>query len=283
MKIFLSLVTLGVLAFVIHKLGAKKIVHEIEDKIFTHHTSTKNENTQEQNSELSHASVQNSELAADTKTVADLEVANKDVLERIKKLQDANKWSVKDDKGFYYSIDSKGEIFSGGNSSEEYEVMAKQLADYNAKKDVLTKKIAGESAAEQKQSLELPLALKAIIESIKSKFVHKSSLDEDEQNDEGQNNNQDEGDNYGGHYSDGGGYGGGAAMPYTSPFPPLTPAQAAVISPAVVAPVTPLTVTQTPAPILPPFHFNPRGFFNNPMHLINHTGASARMFRRRHR
>src|ERR1700757_4060395 len=205
MKIFLSLVTLGVLAFVIHKLGAKKIVHEIEDKIFTKHTENsstndtpkKDENITAQNAASGNAPVQNSELAADTKTLSDLDAANKDVLERIKKLQDANKWGVKDDKNFYYSIDSKGEIFSGGNSSEEYEVMAKQLADYNAKKDVLTKKIAGESAAEQKQSLELPLALKAIIESIKSKFVHKSSLDEDEQNDDGQNNNQDEGDNYG--------------------------------------------------------------------------------------
>jgi hypothetical protein len=279
MKIFLSVVTLGVLAFIIHKLGAKKIVHEIEDKFSIHHTSKKDENIAAQNSALSNAPVQNSELSTDTKTLTDLEAANKDVLDRIKKLQDANKWGVKDDTGFYYSVDSKGEIFSGDNSSEEYEVMLKQLADYNAKKDELTKKITAESAAPQKQSLELPLAIKAIIESIKLKFAHKSSLDDDE---ETQSNN-DEGDNYGGGtYSDGGGYGGGG-MPYMPPFAPLTPAQAAVISPAVVAPVTTITATPLTPFTPPPFHFNPRGFFNNPIQLVNHTGATGRMFRFRRR
>jgi len=282
MKIFLSLVTLGVLAFVVHKLGAKKIVNEIEDKLSIHHASTKTEDTPVQNSELSNAPVQNSELPADTKTLSDLEAANKDVLDRIKKLQDANKWDVKDDKGFYYSIDSKGEIFSGDNSSEEYEVMAKQLADYNTKKDELTKKIAAESSSSEKHSLELPLAVKAIIESIKLKFSHKSSLDEEEQTDDEQNSNYDNENNYeGGNYSDGNNNGGGGALPYVSPLPPITPTQATVISPALV---TPVTVTSAPAPILPPFHFNPRNFFNNPMHLVNTTGASARMsggFRRR--
>ncbi|MFI5141090.1 MAG: hypothetical protein ACHQII_01930 [Bacteroidia bacterium] len=278
MKIFLSIVTLGALAFIIHKLGAKKIVQEIEDKFSTNHTSKKDDNTE----------AQKQELIADTKTVAELEAANKDLLDRIKKLQDANKWGVKDDKGFYYSVDSKGEIFSGDNSSDEYEVMEKQLADYNAKKDELTKKIAAETPA-QKQSLELPLAVKAIIESIKLKFSHKSSLDEngDEQNDDGQNQDEqnsysDNENNYGnGNYSDGGGYGGGGgAMPYVSPFPPLTPAQAAIISPAIVAPVTAITPTPLAAPFTPPhFHFNPRGIvFNNPLHVTNNTGATARMF-----
>jgi hypothetical protein len=284
MKIFLSIVTLGVLALIIHKLGAKKIVHEIEDT-FSSHTENNNEQ----------APAQNSDLATDAKTLADLENNNKDLVSRIKKLQDANKWNVKDANGFYYSVDSKGEIFSGGNSSEEYETMAKQLADYNAKKEELTKKIAAESSAADKQ-----LAIKAIIESIKLKFSHKSSLDDDgqsadEQNDEGQNNDDDaennysdntysDGGDYGGGYGGGyGGSGGGGATPYIPPFPPLTPAQAAIISPVIAAPVTPLTTvtaTPAPAPMITPFHFNPKRFFINPMHLANPVGASAR-FRRR--
>jgi len=278
MKIFFSLVALGALAFIIHKLGAKKIVHEIEDKLHIKHTESNTETKTE-----------NTQLITDTKTLTDLEAANKDVLDRIKKLQDANKWGVKDDKGFYYSVDSKGEIFSGDNSSDEYEVMVKQLADYNAKKDELTKKIATETPA-QKQSLELPLAVKAIIESIKLKFSHKSSLDDedtpndDEQNQDEQNNNYDNENNYGGNYSDGGGYGGGGAMPYMPPFPPLTPAQAAVISPAIVAPVTAITPTPLAAPIIPHFHFNPNSIpFYNPLHATNNTGATARMFGYRRR
>jgi|GEM_PF-3351804 len=224
MKYLFSLAVLAALAFVIRKLGLKK-VEQIGKSIlesFKEEPAPKTAETKP---------VENKELAGDQASLAALEIIYKDVLAKISTLQQEQKWGVKDDNGFYYSIDKDGVLFSGANSTDEYNTMVQQLKDYTDKKAVLTKKIAGETT--QTQSLELPLELQAILSAIKAKLhysVDEDSNDNNEQDTNTDNDNSDYG-SYGSYGNDGGGSGGGGYFPY---------------QPAVVTPVTTTTPVNTP-------------------------------------
>jgi hypothetical protein len=235
MKIIFSLVLLGALALIIRKLGLKKteeLAKEVAKEVAlapfkaaAHIIKATETNTD------ANKTADDKELATDQASLAALETEYKSVLDKIATLQHEQKWGVQDEHGFYYSIDKDGVLFSGGNSTEEYNSMVQQLKDYTDKKAALTKKIAGET---KPQSLELPLELQAILSAIKAKLHF--SVDEDgDDNAEQDNNTDNDNSDYGSHGSYSNDGGGSPFMPY---------------QPAVVTPVTAATTTPVFSSIL---------------------------------
>jgi hypothetical protein len=223
MKIIFSLVLLGALALIIRKLGLKK-TEEIAKEVALHPFKVAAQiiKASETNTDANKTAA-DKELTTDQASLTALETEYKSVLDKIATLQHEQKWGVKDEHGFYYSVDKDGVLFSGGNSSDEYNTMVGQLKDYTDKKAVLTKKIAGET---KPQSLELPLELQAILSAIKAKLHF--SVDEDNNDDAEQGNNNDYDNRDYGNYGSYGNDGGSGAFPY---------------QPAVVTPITATTTT----------------------------------------
>ena len=264
MKIFISLIILSSLVFLVSKFGYKKTVEEIEDKASEAAAALKYAASSDSNSPADSAPKQDTtQLDKDKASLAALQndAGNKDLLKRIGILQGQNKWGVKDENGFYYSVDSTGVVFSGSNSTDEYDTMLQQQTDYNTKVAALTKSITGETSTESKpvdegmggaNGLEIPLEIKLLISAIKSKFSLESvDEDEDNGNDNSDTDNDDadyhnnyNGGNNGGNDNGGGGGGNNNNNPY--PF-----ANAVLPSAVVTAPIASAIPTgQTLANIL---------------------------------
>ena len=230
MKIFLSIIILGSLALLIKKFGAKNIAKEIEEKAAEaaaaikhitvgeseHHTDneTKKDTTHLDTDKASLASLQN-------------DAGNKDLLKRTGILQAQNKWGVKDENGFYYSVDSSGVLFSGGNSTDEYNTMLQQQTDYNTKVAALTKTITDETKQVEEgmggvHGLEIPLQIKLMLAAIKSKFSVENADEEGDNGNENNNSDNDDADyhnNYNGGNNSGGDNGGGGGSNNNNPYP----------------------------------------------------------------
>jgi hypothetical protein len=294
MKIFISLIILGSLAFLVSKFGYKKTIEEIEDKASEAAAALKYAASSDSNSPTDNAPKQDTtQLDKDKASLAALQndAGNKDLLRRIGILQGQNKWGVKDENGFYYSVDSTGVVFSGSNSTDEYDTMLQQQTDYNTKVAALTKSITGETPAENKpveegmggaNGLEIPLEIKLLISAIKSKFSLES-VDEDEDNgnensdtdnDDADYHNNYNGGNNGGNDNGGGGGGNNNNNPYpfantvlpsavvTAPIASTIPTGSTLanilsqpITMGTLHPrinLTPFNVTPTPTPVINP-------------------------------
>jgi len=236
MKIFISIIVVGSLIFLVKQFSAKKPAKQISDET-TEAADTKNVTDNGSNNPTDNESKKvPTQLDTDKASLATLQsdAGYKDVLNRIGVLQAQNKWGVKDENGFYYSVDTSGVVFSGGNSTDEYDTMLQQQTDYNTKVAALTQSITGEASTEKTSTeskpvdegmggvngLEIPLQIKLMIAAIKSKFSLESvDEDEDNGNDNSDTDNDDadyhnnyNGGNNGG--NDNGGGGGGNNNPY---------------------------------------------------------------------
>jgi hypothetical protein len=304
MKIFISIIILSSLALLIKKFGAKNIAQEIEDKAAEAAASIRfmasgaNNNNTDSNSTNNELKKDTTQLDADKASLTALQndTGNKDLLKRIGILQAQNKWGVKDENGFYYSVDSTGVVFSGGNSTDEYNTMLQQQTDYNTKVAALTKTISDETSTENKpvakaagkvNGLEIPLEIKLLISTIKSKLGLKS-VDENEDNgNENSNTDNDDADyqnnyNNGGN-NNGGDNGGGGGNNNNNPYPfanTILPTAATSILPtgATLANILsqPIHATILPHTLnFPPINITPIPVINNPV-IANAPASSAR-------
>jgi hypothetical protein len=299
MKIVISIILLGSLIFLVKKFNAKKPAKEISNET-TEAADTNNVTDNGSNNPTDNESKKvPAQLDTDKASLAALQndAGYKDVLNRIGILQAQNKWGVKDEGGFYYSVDNAGIVFSGGNSTDEYNSMVTQQTDYNTKVAALTKSIAdaeGTPATEPSKevdkatgtvsSLELPLEIKLMISAIKSKFSldnadEEANNSEDEDTDEENNNNNYNGGNYGGNDNGGGGGGSNNNNPY--PFAntvlpsAILPTAATSVIPtgATLANILSLPITKGVLPFkgnILPFNITP-----TPTPVINSTPNTA--------
>lgn len=299
MKIFISIIILGSLAFLVSKLGAKKTVKEIEDKASEAAAMLKHITVGEHTDGTAKETKKDTtQLDADKASLIALQndAGYKDVLKRIGILQAQNKWGVKDENGFYYSVDTSGVLFSGGNSTDEYNTMLQQQTDYNTKVAALTKSITDETSTENKpveegmgsvHGLEIPLEIKLMISAIKSKFsVENADEDADSNEDEDteNNNNYINGGNYGGNDNGGGGNNNNNPYPFANTVIPsavvTTPATSAIPTGQTLANILsqPITMgTLHPRIVLPPFNVTPTPtpVINNPV-IANAPASTER-------